>query len=54
MTEGGKARYKVEVTKADAYGYSAIATAVVDFDKDGVFNVWIIDQEGNPGQKVMD
>jgi type IV pilus assembly protein PilE len=54
VTEGGKARYKVEVTKADAYGFAATATAIVDFDKDGVFNVWAINQEGNPVQQLPD
>jgi type IV pilus assembly protein PilE len=54
VTEGGKARYKVEVTAADVYGFTAIATAVVDFDKDGIFNIWTINQEGDPVQQVMD
>ena len=54
VTEGGKARYKIEVTAADAYSFTAIATAVVDFDKDGIFNVWMINQEGDPVQQVMD
>ena len=54
VTEGGNARYKVEITKANTYEYTAIATAIVDFDKDGVFNVWTIDQEGNLLQTVPD
>jgi type IV pilus assembly protein PilE len=54
ITEGGKARYKVVVTRADAYGFTATATAVVDFDKDGILNVWVVNQEGDPAQQVMD
>jgi type IV pilus assembly protein PilE len=54
VTEGGNARYKVEITKANTYEYTATATAIVDFDKDGVFNVWTIDQEGNLLQTVPD
>jgi type IV pilus assembly protein PilE len=54
VTEGGNARYKVEITKANTYEYTATATAIVDFDKDGVFNVWAIDQEGNLVQTVPD
>jgi len=54
VTEGGNARYKVEITKANTYEYNATATAIVDFDKDGVFNVWTIDQEGNLLQTVPD
>lgn len=54
VTEGGNARYKVEITKANTYEYTATATAIVDFDKDGVFNVWTINQEGNLLQTVPD
>lgn len=54
VTAGGKARYKIEVTKANVYGYQATATAVVDFDKDGVFNVWTVNQDGDIKQKIPD
>jgi type IV pilus assembly protein PilE len=45
-TEGGTARYKIELAEVTAAGFVAQATAVMDFDRDGSFNVWQIDQQG--------
>lgn len=45
MTEGGNANYRIEIVRPDERGFRATATAVVDFDGDGVYNVWEIDQD---------
>ena len=45
VTNDGTANYEVEVVSADAAGFIARATAVVDFDGDGEYNVWEINQD---------
>ncbi|RQW06671.1 MAG: prepilin-type N-terminal cleavage/methylation domain-containing protein [Calditrichaeota bacterium] len=54
ITNGGEARYEIKILSADIHGYVAQARAVVDFDRDGQFNVWEIDQTGHIKQIVPD
>jgi type IV pilus assembly protein PilE len=42
-TQGGQANYKIEVVEATNNILKLRATAVVDFDGDGTYNVWEID-----------
>lgn len=54
VKSGGTANYSYEMLDASTTGFKARATAVVDFDGDGTFDVWEIDHNGNPKQIVKD
>jgi type IV pilus assembly protein PilE len=41
----GRANYQITITDATNTTFSARATAVVDFNGNGTFNVWEIDQD---------
>ncbi len=42
----GRANYRIEITDATNTTFTAKATAVVDFNGNGTYNVWQIDQQG--------
>ncbi len=54
VTDGGNANYQIEIVEANEKGFKARATAVVDFDRDGTYDVWEIDQDKNLRQIVKD
>lgn len=54
VNDNGNANYIYEVVSADNTSFKVRATAITDFDGDGIFNVWEIDEQGNPIQKVKD
>lgn len=54
VTDGGNANYQIEIVEANEKGFKARATAVIDFDRDGTYDVWEIDQDKNLRQIVKD
>lgn len=54
VKNGGTARYVIAIEEADETGYKATATSIIDFDKDGTYNVWTVNEEGVIKQAVAD
>jgi type IV pilus assembly protein PilE len=56
VTDGtdGRANYRIEIVSATNTTFTARATAVVDFNGNGVFNVWEISQDGIPKEVTPD
>ncbi len=54
VTDGGQANYRIEIVEVSEHGFRATATAVVDFDGDGIYNVWEIDQDKTLRETVKD
>jgi type IV pilus assembly protein PilE len=53
-SENGKANYRIDIVEASATAFLARATSVVDFDADGIYNVWEIDQNKNLREVIQD
>ncbi len=54
VKNNGTANYQYQLIDATNATFKARAEAVTDFDGDGVFNVWEIDEKGTPKQIVKD
>lgn len=46
VTEGGEANYLISLLEATDSTFVATAVSVVDFDRDGQFNTWTVNEMG--------
>lgn len=54
VKDNGTGNYTYEILTADNNNFKARAVAITDFDGDGTFNVWEIDELGTPKQVIKD
>ena len=54
VKNSGTSNYSYDILNADNTSFIARATAITDFDGDGIYNVWEITENGAPKQIVKD
>lgn len=54
VNAGGNAKYDIQIVNATPTTFLAKARAVVDFDQDGIFDEWEINQDGALRELVKD
>lgn len=54
IKENGSANYTYEIIEFSDAAFKARATAITDFNGNGIFNVWEIDHNGVPKQITKD
>jgi type IV pilus assembly protein PilE len=54
VNENGNSNYSYDITASTNNSFKARATAVTDFDGDGIFNVWEINQDQDLKEIVKD
>ena len=54
VTDGGKANYLISLDETTDSTFKATAVSVIDFDGDGQFSQWQVDEAGNIIEIVED
>lgn len=54
VTENGQSNYRIQIIEASNSAFTAQAESVTDFDADGIFNVWTINQNKELVETVKD
>jgi type IV pilus assembly protein PilE len=54
ISEGGQARYKIEIVSADEKHFKAQATSTIDFNGNGRFDTWLMDESGSLKNTIPD